>query len=114
VQLLSATAALISTAPPDTDLQFFPYTRRISYILSLGSFVMALDALLCGLAVVNTYEACETDWAKTVGGKPGITLTTIHTIAGFDGHAFSVVCHASIAWLAVCIARFCYHPIDVV
>jgi hypothetical protein len=72
VQLLGSSAVLISTLSPEASL--LPYALRGCYILALGSFVTALDALLCGLAVVNTYEACETKWAKSVGGNPGMHL----------------------------------------
>lgn len=62
--VLTTSAVFVSTQPPLTS--FLPYTIRICYTLALGSFAHALGGLLCGLAVVNIYEACDRLWAKDV------------------------------------------------
>ncbi|OAX34234.1 hypothetical protein K503DRAFT_461253 [Rhizopogon vinicolor AM-OR11-026] len=62
--VLTSSAVFVSTTPPLTS--FLPYTIRGCYILALGSFAHALGALLCGLAVVNIYEASGRLWAKDV------------------------------------------------
>jgi len=73
LQVLASSAVFLSTQPPLTS--FLPYTISGCYILSLGAFAHALGSLLCGLAVVNIYAACDRTWAKDVGGKPDLACT---------------------------------------
>ncbi|KAG1849546.1 hypothetical protein C8R48DRAFT_613995, partial [Suillus tomentosus] len=57
-------AVFVSTQPPLTS--FLPYALRGSYIFVFLSFVHALGSMLCGLAVVHIYEACDRTWVKDV------------------------------------------------
>ncbi|KAG0696499.1 hypothetical protein DFH29DRAFT_197345 [Suillus ampliporus] len=62
--MLTTSAVFISTQPPLTS--FLPYTLRGSYIFAFLSFTHALGGLICGLAVVNIYDACDRTWVKDV------------------------------------------------
>jgi len=111
LQVLTSSAVFVSTQPPLGS--FVPYTIRGCYILALGSFAHALGGLLCGLAVVNIYGACERTWAKDVSGKPGFARMTIYTITGLDGYAVSTVFYTSIHQLAGCFSHPFYRLFDV-
>ncbi|OAX37435.1 hypothetical protein K503DRAFT_771498 [Rhizopogon vinicolor AM-OR11-026] len=62
--VLTTSAGFLSTQPPLKS--FVPYTTLVCYVLSLASFAHALGGLLCGLAVVNIYDACDRIWARDV------------------------------------------------
>lgn len=111
LQVLTSSAVFVSTQPP--LISFVPYTIRGCYVLALGSFAHALGGLLCGLAVVNIYGACDREWAKNVSGKLGFVCMAIHTITGLDGYAISTVFYASIHRLAGCLSDHFYHLFDV-
>ena len=83
---------------------------RSSYIFALLSLAYALGSMLCGLAVVNVYEACDRTWAKDVSSKPGLARIDIHIIAGFDAHALSIVLYTFIYQLAEYIPHH-LHPL---
>ncbi|OJA18787.1 hypothetical protein AZE42_11266 [Rhizopogon vesiculosus] len=108
--VLTTSAGFLSTQPPLKS--FVPYTILVCYVLSLGSFAHALGGLLCGLAVVNIYDACDRIWARDVCLESGITDMAIHAIAGLDGHALSVVLRASLPRLAKYIAIHFYRVFD--
>ncbi|OJA20980.1 hypothetical protein AZE42_11479 [Rhizopogon vesiculosus] len=110
--VLTSSAVFVSTTPPLTS--FLPYTIRGCYILALGSFAHALGALLCGLAVVNIYEASGRLWAKDVSGKLGTACMAIHAITGVDCHALSTVLYSSIHLLAGCVSHAFYSLFDAI
>ncbi|KAG1856962.1 hypothetical protein DFJ58DRAFT_783739 [Suillus subalutaceus] len=57
-QILTTSAVFLSTQPPMTS--FLPYTLCVPY------FFATLGCLMCGLAVVNIYDACDRTWVKDV------------------------------------------------
>ncbi|KAG2129593.1 hypothetical protein DEU56DRAFT_816908 [Suillus clintonianus] len=64
LQMLTTSAVFVSTQPPLTS--FLPYTFRGAYIFAFLSFTHALGGLMCGLAVLNIYGACDRIWVKDV------------------------------------------------
>lgn len=104
--MLTTSAVFVSTQPPLTS--FLPYALRGSYIFVFLSFVHALGSMLCGLAVVNIYEACDRTWVKDVCSESGLARIDIHAIAGLDGFALSIVLYACVHRLAEYIPHCFY------
>ncbi|KAG1824831.1 uncharacterized protein BJ212DRAFT_549111 [Suillus subaureus] len=110
--MLTTSVVFVSTQPPMTS--FLRYILRGSYIFAFLSFAHALDCLMCGLAVVNIYDACDRTWVKDVLTAsrfrlcctpvsiswPGISLT-VSII--FPMLAILNACCASGVWWVQCL-----------
>ncbi|KAG1743903.1 hypothetical protein EDB19DRAFT_546971 [Suillus lakei] len=102
--MLTTSAVFVSTQPPLTS--FLPYTLHGSYIFAFLSFTHALGGLMCGLAVVNIYEACDRTWVKDVLTASRFRLCCILLFIGWPGISLTI----SITFLMLAILIACYAP----
>ncbi|OAX31761.1 hypothetical protein K503DRAFT_52394 [Rhizopogon vinicolor AM-OR11-026] len=102
--LLTTTAVFVSTQPPLASL--LPYTIRPCYIFALFSFMHALGSLLCGLAVVNIYDACDRTWVKDVMMSSRFRLCCTLIFIGWPSISLTI----SIILLITSLLIACYAP----